>query len=346
MARSRRKATSSKQAKSAQVTQPQTAAGQTHAAIAQAPSPAARHRIAQRRRQRMVGKMRRFESILPAASWWAWIGVRPATDAGARARTATAGRSLGMAHVDVGPLRRALRARWLWVALALVAMAAAALVWVHTDERFFLYREDAQFNGLTYLDQDELWQLSEIDGWNVFWLDTESVRERLLQHPYIADADVYVAPLVDKVVVDITEARPVALWVTGLQDGVGAKQWLLADGRAVEPRGETPAGLLEITDPGATATAPGAALGTAINPEVLVSAQGLIARVPAVAQLRYNRQIGLNFSLPDQPYWVYWGDGADVERKLENLAASQKVLADSEAKRTIIDVRFARPFVK
>jgi len=147
---------------------------------------------------------------------------------------------------------------------------------------------------------------------------------------------------VGRVVMDITEARPVALWATD----AGTKRWVLADGRAVESRGETPTGLLEITDPGATATAPGAALGTAINPEVLVSAEGLLKRLPSVAQLRYNRQIGLNFSLPNQPYWVYWGDGADVERKLRNLAASLNVLADGDTQRTIIDVRFARPYVK
>ena len=340
MARSKRKSTSGKQAKNTQAAQAQTAAGQTHAAIAQAPSAAARNRMAQRRRQRIVGKMRRFESILPAASLWAWLGPKAVTHP--RAKTRTAGRPLGMAPVDYGPVRRVLRNRWLWVALGLLAVAVAVVGWVHSDERFFLYTEDAQFNGLTYLKRDELWPLSEIDGWNVFWLDTEGVRARLLTHPYVADADVYVAPLVGRVVMDITEARPVALWATD----AGTKRWVLADGRAVEPRGETPTGLLEITDPGATATAPGAALGTAINPEVLVSAERLLKRLPSVAQLRYNRQIGLNFSLPNQPYWVYWGDGADVERKLRNLAASLNVLADGDTQRTIIDVRFARPYVK
>jgi hypothetical protein len=306
MGRSKRTSTTSKQAKGAQAVPPQAAA--------------ARNRISQRRRQRIMRQMRKLESVLPEGA------MRPR----------------GVPRVDVGPVWRVLGSWWLWVAVTVVVVAGALLVWVHSDERFFLYTEDAQFNGLTYLDRDELWKASEIDGWNVFWLDTAAVRERLLQNPYVEDASIGVAPLVGRVVVDITEAKPVALWVTGAD----AKLWLLKNGRAVEPRGAMPAGLLEITDPGATATAPGAVLGAAINPEVLVSAQGLIARLPKVAQLRYNRQVGLNFLLPDKPYWVYWGDGADVERKLENLAGGLKLLADGETKATVIDVRFARPYVK
>ena len=57
-----------------------------------------------------------------------------------------------------------------------------------------------------------------------------------------------------------------------------------------------------------------------------MSAQGLMARLPTVEQLRYNRQVGLNFQLPGKPYWVYWGDGADVDRKVDDLAASLEML--------------------
>ena len=62
--------------------------------------------------------------------------------------------------------------------------------------------------------------------------------------------------------------------------------------------------------------------------------------------MRYNQQIGLNFRLPDKPFWVYWGDGGNVEQKLENLAVGEQLLADGRLEGEVIDVRFDRPYVK
>jgi hypothetical protein len=282
---------------------------------------AARQRIQQRRRRDMMAKVRRFEAVLPDAP---------------------AGRGrIPLPQVGGWPLWRLLRSRALWLMAAAAAVVLAMLVWVHSDERWFLYTEDATFTGLTYLERGELWNISGIDGWNVFWLDTAGVEQRLVEHPYVADAAVHVAPLIGKVVVDIVEARPAALWVTD-----NGTLWLLEDGTALEPRGATPVGLLEIFDRTAEGTAPGAPLGSAIEPDVLASAQSLLERLPGVAPLRFNREIGLNFRLPDQPYWVYWGDGANVERKLENLAAGQQLLAEGKVEGEVIDVRFDRPYVK
>ena len=43
---------------------------------------------------------------------------------------------------------------------------------------------------------------------------------------------------------------------------------------------------------------------------------------------------------------VYWGDGSNVERKLENLAAAVELLEAGTLEGTVIDVRFERPYVK
>ena len=123
-------------------------------------------------------------------------------------------------------------------------------------------------------------------------------------------------------------------------------RWLLPGGAAVEPRGETPAGLLTIVDGGAGATAPGSPLAGAIDADVLASAASLVEHLPGIETLRYNRQIGLNFQLQDRPYWVYWGDGNNVERKLENLAAAVELLEAGTLEGTVVDVRFERPYVK
>ena len=109
----------------------------------------------------------------------------------------------------------------------------------------------------------------------------------------------------------------------------------------------TPPGLLKIsTTIDATATAPGVPSGAAINVDVLQGAQGL-AQPPARGGARCATTVksGLNFQLPDKPYWVYWGDGADVERKLEVLAAANGC-CDRRSGRRVIDVRYERPYIK
>jgi cell division protein FtsQ len=289
------------------------------------PSAAARRRINQRRRQQITRRVRSLEAVLPSIGGGVWRPSWPAFGDWPDWRD-------GLAR---------LRTRSFVLLAAALIVLAGLVTWVHTDERWFLYREDARFDGLTYLDADELWQMSQIESWNLFWLDTAAVRARLLQNPYVADADVYVSPLEGAVHLDITEAQPVALWLTD-----NGTRWLLPGGAAVEPRGTTPAGLLQIVDGGAGATAPGAALGGAIDLAVLASARSLAEHLPGGQPLRYNRQIGLNFQLQDKPYWVYWGDGSNVERKLENLAAAVQLLEAGTLEGTVIDVRFERPYVK
>ena len=285
-------------------------------------NPAARRRVNQRKKQQISRKMRRFESLLPAIKLPSVLPTLPALDFGR-------------------PLRWLAGARVVWLSLLVAVILGGLVAWVHLDEYWFIYTEDAQFNNLTYLERDELWQLADVDGWNVFWIDAAAVRDRVVSHPYVADATVRVAPFAAKVTVDIVPERPVALWVTD-----AGTRWLLDDGTALEPRGETPPGLLEIIDLPASATMPGAAPGTAMDPAVLASAQGVANRLPGAAPLRYNQQVGLNFRLPEKAFWVYWGDGGDVEQKLENLAVGEQLLADGRLEGEVIDVRYDRPYVK
>jgi cell division protein FtsQ len=285
---------------------------------------AARRRIQQRQRQQWLRRVRHFELLLPSL---------PGGERLPLPRT--------LPRLELRPLWRVLRSRLLWIALAVLAVVGGLTAWVALDERWYVYREDVHFNGLAYLDAETLWQTSAVDGWQIFWIDSSDVQQRLLENPYVAAAQVHVAPLLTKITVDVTEVRPVALWVTDA--GV---RWLRDDGIALEPQGETPPGLLQILDAPAEATLPGAESGTAIDPAVLRSAQALANRLPGVTPLRYNALVGLNFRLPDQPYWVYWGNGEEVEKKLANLAAAETLLESGEAEGAVIDVRFERPYIK
>jgi cell division protein FtsQ len=285
---------------------------------------AARSRIHQRRRQQMRRRMHHFEALLPRLPGARRIELHNP-----------------LPHVALRPLWDALRSRVLWIVIVVVAAVSGLVAWTSLDERWYVYREDVHFNGLNYLNAEDLWETSAVDGWQIFWIDGDAVRDRLLQNHYVADAQVHITTLLTKMTVDVTEVRPVALWET--DDGV---RWLRDDGIALEPRGQTPPGLLLIHDPPADATLAGAPNGAAIDPAVLASAQALASRLPGVTPLRYNALVGLNFRLPDTPYWVYWGDGDEIERKLDNMVAAETLLNDGRAEGSVIDVRFERPYIK
>ncbi len=153
--------------------------------------------------------------------------------------------------------------------------------------------------------------LSELNGWNVFWIDGDAVREHILEHPYVLDAEVHVSPLLARVDVDVVEVRPVALWVTE-----AGTLWIRDDGVALEPRGTTTPGLLQILDGPAEATAPGTVPGTAIDRQVLASAEGLANRLPGVAPVRFNRQIGLNFPVARKGLLGLLGRWRECGRKI------------------------------
>lgn len=226
------------------------------------------------------------------------------------------------------------------ISLLLFVGVIGLLSWVHSDEQWFVYPENVTFNQLTYVKADELYEQSAIDSWNIFWLSPSAIRERLLALPTVADAQVRLQ-LPNRVVVDIEEEQPVALWVT--QDG---NFWLLPDGTALPEGEQTQTDLLQIIDPLREAKAWGDLTAAHIDTDILQSALALTTYLPAVNQIYFNQGYGLNFHLPDSSTWVYWGDGLNMERKYTNIAAIQRHLRTEGTQPNIVDVRFEKLVLK
>jgi len=227
-----------------------------------------------------------------------------------------------------------------FLSLLLLAGVGGALYWIHTDDRWFVYQEDVQFNGLQYLDAEELYRVSGVENWNIFWLQTQTVREQLLALPYVAGATVQTG-LFNGVTVAIQEAQPVALWVTD-----AGTLWLLADGTALNAPAKNQDDVLQIIDNAQAAKALSAQEKLAIDITVLQSALTLKQQLPEIDQLRFNKDYGLNFYLPGSDAWVYWGDGYKMETKFTNLAAIQTLIQTGEEQPDIIDIRYDRPYVR
>lgn len=235
-----------------------------------------------------------------------------------------------------GGLRRRLG---LLLAMLCLTVAASAVIYVHSDSQWFIYRENVSISGVTYLDAEQIYNASGVDSWNLFWLRPEQIRARIVAMPFVADAAVSVTPP-NGVRIQVVEAEPVALWVTN-----EVTFWVMADGRALPMPDERYATLPQIIDPHGDAQAVTQPDQPAMDTSALAGAQALWAALPELGQLRFNRDYGLNFHLPGALTWVYWGDGRNPGRKFAHLAAIQRLIADNEAQPQIVDLRFERVYI-
>lgn len=227
----------------------------------------------------------------------------------------------------------------------ILAAAVTLIAWIQTDMHWFVYADSVSFEGATYLKHEDLFPVTGANGWNIFWLRPEDIRENVLQHPYVAAAQVRIE-LPNRIHVSVREPEPVAVWMTDL-----GPMWILADGavlpirvpetstleaQLLDDNGQALPTLVDMQRAATSVTRP----DHAVDDAVLGTALTLIARVPGLTDLRYNRGIGLNFGLPDTPYWIYWGDGSEADDKLTRLAVAQRMLADGELEGQVIDLRF------
>lgn len=228
----------------------------------------------------------------------------------------------------------------------LVLGALCSFVLLHTAENWFVYREDVRFHNLIRMQGDELYQSLNLEGVNVFWIEPEDIRASLLALPWVEDAQVAVS-LPGTVYVNVTEMTPAAVWVTN-----AGNYWLAANGSALPIAALEDSALPELALPQIVDSLQEARVvgegPLAIDTQVLNSALTLMAAMPELdGTVRYNESTGLNFPLPEPSVWVYWGDGFDVDAKLENLAVARDLVRKAEKPAQIVDVRLIdRPYVR
>lgn len=224
------------------------------------------------------------------------------------------------------------------LSLALLIGIITLFVWFSDNDSFFVYQENVNFTGTTFVSAEELYALCDVEAWSILWLEPELIRRQVLAHPYVAEARVFVHwPA--RVHVAVTQVTPVAVWATE-----GAEFWLLSDGRAlpVRPGGTTPN--LRIIDPQREARTPGAVDRVAAG--LLATALRLQAEI-GLNEFRFNASTGLNFGLPDTQTWVYWGDGTEFEAKqLALSAARDEIRTNPSEARTLSLIAPNRPYFR
>lgn len=222
---------------------------------------------------------------------------------------------------------------------ALLAGVVACLIWLQIDTRWYVYNDQVGVRGQLLVSPASLVETAGVDGWNLFWLRHGEVRERLLKHPWVSEADVALT-LPAGVRITIEEKPTIGLWVTD------AGRYLISPtGSALPLEGDAPTGLPLLIDPAMDAALPGSQPGTAVDTRIVASALALVERIPGVSEVRYSPEIGLNFGLPGSTLYIYWGDGEHVGEKLQKIAVSRSLVESGEIPGNILDVRFPGPLV-
>lgn len=227
------------------------------------------------------------------------------------------------------------------ISLFLLISALIGIIWLHNEDTCFIYREDVTFTNISYLNQDELYQASLVDGWSTFWLRPSVVEQALQRHPYVADAEISIQ-LPAQLTIQITEQEPTALWVTD-----AGTLWLLEDGTALAARHNRSHDTLRILDGEGAAQAVSFTPMVAINAEVMRNAQKLASYFPSLQSIMFHEGIGLNFSSPNSGIWVYWGDGTYFETKLKNLLTIENELTLGRLTAELVDLRLPdKPIIR
>lgn len=194
---------------------------------------------------------------------------------------------------------------WRWVSGALVVVMFGLLGLFFASDSFYVHT--VAVGGLETLTKEEVFALTDIANYHLFWIDPETVQASLTESPTISEARVSIGWPPQMVQIVIQEREPVLVW-----EQAGAATWIDLRGRVMQLR-EDRANLIRVTHEG-PADAP-LALNDHIEPDVVNGALQIRELLPEIEQLRYSAENGLGFR--DNRGWDAWfGTGTDMPNKL------------------------------
>ncbi len=228
------------------------------------------------------------------------------------------------------------RAFWLRLPGVLsLAGLMAALVYLSTDARFFVY--EAQIVGVHHLDAGAIYSAAGVDEQHIFWIEPQQVAEAIAQMPGVKAVRVGCG-LPARVTIEVEEREPVVLWRALTQN---RDWWLDEEGVVLPYHGDvnSPATIFVVDSSPRSLQ-----VGDRITPEGVVrSVQQLAAALPEVRVFFYDADRGLSFTRQTAAgQWpVYVGDSQDLQRKIQVVQALNDYLAIHGIQPRYVDVRWA-----
>lgn len=238
-----------------------------------------------------------------------------------------------------------------WPTFLLIGALVGLLYVMVTFDNFYVYGADIQ--GARLVGADEIYQAAGIEGYNLFWLDEQTIATRIVsQLPYVTAANVRLQ-LPNQAHLVVTERRPRIVWETDQ-----GQAWVDEQGIALPPLAAQPApALLRLVDlQRATIVpqpegqppviGPGGLPVVQMQAEVVQALLKLAVLLPGTQSFIFDTQNGLNLQTADGVS-VIFGTKGDLTQKVAVLQAIQaewKAMGRTPAQ---IDLRVPeRPYVR
>ncbi|MEL7234502.1 MAG: FtsQ-type POTRA domain-containing protein [Chloroflexota bacterium] len=198
------------------------------------------------------------------------------------------------------------------------------------------YVHTVAVGGMETLTKEEVFALTDVANFHLFWIDPEQVRDNLMASPTITEAEVRLGWPPQMIQIIIQERQPALVW-----EQAGVATWIDLQGQVMQLR-EDRDNLIRVSYEGIGGTEDPLGPNDRVPADVVSGALQLRELLLDVRLLRYNPDYGLGFR--DARGWDAWfGTGTDMPDKIliynalvENLQGRgiQPVVisvADSEA---------------
>ena len=191
---------------------------------------------------------------------------------------------------------------------------------------FYIY--EIELEGVQRLTRDEIYNQSKLEGWSMFWLNSDAVATLLEEHPFVRQA--VVSPLLpNRVRIEVTERTPVAVWQSGETCYFVDSEGVLFDLR--EPLEKLPI----IHDKGATPMNK----EDKVDPVIIRTVEELSLLMTERNEFEWKPDVGVFFTTEEE-WQVIFGDYTHLKTK---VAAYRAFLKQRDTERELLWLNLSMP---
>ncbi len=174
--------------------------------------------------------------------------------------------------------------------------------WLFLSDTFYVY--GAEIHGTVFTTPDEIYALADFDGWNIFWINPQTVEARIKALPVVKAVDVKLH-LPNTVVIRVVERQPVAVWQAGDSRFLVDKEGVL-----FRVRGDASKAVVIRDQRGVQLQ-----LGDTVDPVAIYTALELYRLLPEQQVYEWRPGAGLSF-VTDEGWRVQIGDHQKLKLKV------------------------------
>lgn len=201
--------------------------------------------------------------------------------------------------------RRRVQFSWRWMSALIVLAMIGVLALFFIPQIFYVHT--IAVGGLETISKEEIFYLSGVADYHIFWVDPKQVEANLVDYPTISEAQVRLGWPPQMVQIIIRERQPAVIW-----QQAGIERWIDLQGRVMQLR-QARDDLITISYDG-LASRP-LEINDVVPVDVVNGALQLHTLFPDMNTFRYSPDFGLGF--PDNRGWQAWfGVGTDMPNRV------------------------------